>query len=190
MRLKTTFVLAGLAMTALSAPAFAGGPCGARCYQKVVTPAQYGTVAETVMVRPAAVARHVTPAQYGTVAERVVVQPERTVHRIIPAVTQSVAEQVLVRPASKQWQVTRDAHGREIGCWVVVPAQYATQYRTVVVQPARTVAEIVPEVTAVRHRTVMTRPAQVHESVIPAQYATHHRTVQVAPASASWQPIR
>ena len=110
MRLKSTFVLAGLAMVALSAPALAGGACGARCYQKVVT-----------------------PAQYGTVAERVVVQPERTVHRGIPAVTQSVAEIIPEVTAVRHRTVmTRPAQVHES----VVPAQYATHHRTVQVAPA------------------------------------------------------
>lgn len=189
MRTQTVFAAGSLLALAMAAPAQAG--CySANCYQRVVTPAQYGTVAETVMVRPASVSRHVTPAEYGTVAEAVVVRPARTVAHRVPAVVQTVAETVQVAPASRRWEVRRDAYGRDIGCWVDVPAQYATRHRNVVVQNASVVHETIPAVTAVRHRTVMTRPALVHEQVIPAQYGTRYHTVQTAPATASWQPVR
>lgn len=188
MRFLSPIALAGFAAALASTPATAG--CySAQCYQKVVTPAQYGTVAETVEVRPASVARHVSPAEYGTVAEAVVVRPAKTIARHIPATVQHVAETVQVAPAGRVWQVRRDAYGREIGCWVETPARYATQYRAVVTNPGGVAYETIPAVTAVRQRTVMTRPAQVHEQVIPAQYATRHRTVQVAPATAGWAPI-
>jgi len=179
----------GLLMIAAAHPAQAG--CySASCYEKVVTPPQYSTVAETVMVRPAKVARHVTPAEYGVVAETVVVRPARTVAHRVPAVVRTVAETVMVAPAGRAWQVSRDAYGREVGCWVNTPAQYATRHRRVVVQPEGVSYETIPAVTSVRHRKVMTRQAAVHEEVIPAQYATRHHTVQVAPATASWRPIR
>lgn len=189
MRSKTSVLLGGVALILAAAPA-AAGCYGPQCYQRVNTPPQFATVAETVQVRPAAVARHVSPAQYGTVAEHVVVRPAQTVARVVPPVHSTVAEKVMVSPGGKQWQVTRDAYGREIGCWVHVPPQYAVQHRTVVVHPGRVVHETIPGVTAVRHRTVMTKPAQVHEEVIPAQYATQHRTVMTHPGSSHWQPLR
>lgn len=188
MRMRTILTTGGLVLVLGAIPAQAG--CyGSGCYQLVQTPPRYSTVAETVQVRPASVSRHVTPAQYGTVAEHVVVRPAKTIARTVPAVHGTVAERVMVSPGGRQWQVTRDAYGREIGCWVNVPAQYAVQHRTVVVQPGRIVHETIPEVTAVRNRTVMTRPAQVHEQVIPAQYATQQRTVMTHPGASQWQPL-
>ncbi|MCA0422926.1 MAG: hypothetical protein LCH61_06315, partial [Proteobacteria bacterium] len=138
------FALGGLSVLALSGSAAAGDYCGANCYRKVVTPPQYATVAETVQVRPAAVARRVQPAEYGTVHEQVVVRPARTVARVSPARYGTVAETVMVSPGGKRWQVTRDAYGNEIGCWVNTPAQYATRYRTVMVQPETVSQETIP----------------------------------------------
>ncbi|HRK24150.1 MAG TPA: hypothetical protein PLQ11_04275 [Beijerinckiaceae bacterium] len=188
MRHHSIFALGGLVAALMATPASAGCYTAA-CYQKVVTPPVYGTVAETVQVRPASVARHVSPAQYGTVAEAVVVRPAQTVARHVPPVVRQVPETVQVSSGGRVWQVSRDAYGREVGCWVDVPPKYATRLRTEVVQSGGIVHETIPAVTAVRHRTVMTRPAQVHEHVIPAQYATRHHTVQVAPATASWQRL-
>lgn len=189
MRTFKLFVLGGLSALALTGSAAAGDYCGANCYRKVVTPPQYATVAETVQVRPASVARHVTPAEYGTVHEHVVVRPARTVAHVSPAEYGTVAETVMVSPGGKRWQVTRDAYGNEVGCWVNTPPQYAVRHRTVQVRAASVHHAVIPAVTAVRARTVMTRPAQVHEEVIPAQYATRHHTVQVSPGYAAWQPI-
>jgi hypothetical protein len=181
-------MFAAVVLGASAVTAQAGGGCK-NCYEKVVTPPVYRTVAEQVLVRPAQTVAHATPAQYGTVHETVMVRPAQTVARHIPAVTQTVAETVMVSPARKEWQVTVDAHGRKIGCWVKIPAQYATQHRTVVVRPAGVVHETIPAQYATQARTVMVRPAQVHHQVIPAEYGVRHRTEMVAPASAHWQPL-
>jgi hypothetical protein len=180
--------LAIVAFGASVAAANAGGGCKT-CYEKVVHPPVYRTVAEQVLVRPAQTVAHTTPAEYTTVQEKVILRPERTVARHIPAVMGSVAETVMVSPARKEWQVQVDAHGRKIGCWVKIPAQYATQHKAVVLRPAHTVHDVIPAQYGMQARTVMVRPTQVHHQVIPAEYATRHRTEMVQPASASWQPI-
>ncbi|MGL5114648.1 MAG: hypothetical protein ACRC7G_09335 [Beijerinckiaceae bacterium] len=183
-----TLSAAAMVMAAVT-PAAAGGQGCVNCYQKVVSPPVYRTVHETVQVRPAQTVAHVSPAQYGTVHEKVVVRPGHTIARTIPAEHGVVAETVMVSPARKEWQVTVDAHGRKIGCWVTVPAQYATHHRTVVTRPASVVHHHVPAVYGVRAHTVVTRPSQVHHQVIPAEYATRQRHEMVAPPTASWQPI-
>ena len=87
-------VVSLLAILGSGATAIAGGNCGSNCYERVDTPPVYGTVAETVQVRPAQTyARHV-PAQYGSVQETVVVRPEHRVARVIPAQYSTVAETV------------------------------------------------------------------------------------------------
>ena len=189
--------MSGIARSLLAIPmliaglgaAQAGGSGCADCYEKVVTPPQYATRAETVMVRPARSYAHVSPAQYGVVHEQVMVRPATTYARAIPAQTAVVAEKVMVSPARREWQVTVDAYGRKIGCWVTVPAQYAVQHRHVVVRPERVVHETVPAEYGVQARKVMVRPPQVHHQVVPAEYATQHRVEMVAPATASWQPL-
>jgi hypothetical protein len=180
--------LSGVALVGLISTAEAGGHCR-NCFQKVEHPALYRTVAETVQVRPAQTVAHVTPAQYGIVHEKVLVRPAQTIAREIPAQLGTVAEQVMVSPPRKEWQVTVDAHGRQIGCWVKIPAQYAVRHRTVVVQPAQIEHHTIPAVYETRAHKVEVRPQQVHHQVIPPQFATQHRTEMVAPASSSWQPI-
>jgi hypothetical protein len=72
----------------------------------------------------------------------------------------------MISPPRKEWMVTRDAFGNAVGCWVVVPAQYA-----------------------VRHRTVMVRAPQVVHETVPPVYASHRRTVMVQPGTSGWQPM-
>jgi hypothetical protein len=184
-----TYFLGASALLASVSLAEAGGRGCETCYEKVVTPPVYRSVNETVQVRPAHSIAHRTPAQYQTVHEQVVLRPAQSVAREIPAQLGTVAHQVMVSPARKEWQVTTDAHGRHIGCWVVIPAQYALQHRTVVVRPAQVVHETIPAVLGTQPRHVLVRPAQVHHQVIPAEYATRQRIEQVAPATARWQPI-
>jgi hypothetical protein len=223
-------------MTGLVAiPAQAGGHCHGNCYTKVVSPPAYGTVAERVLVQPERVVTQtlpasfktvhetvvvreaqrltrVIPAEYTTVQETVTVRPAQTIARPIPAQHATVHEKVMTSPGGKVWKVTRDAHGREIGCWVHVPPTWGVIAKTVVVRPASVVHETLPAVMETRQRSVLVRPAQIvtehvpaithtrarHVMVtppqavhhtIPAAYETRHRTVQIHPGSVQWQPV-
>jgi hypothetical protein len=162
---------------------------GQQCYRHVVTPAVYGTVVEKVVVAPERVVARRIPAEYGLVSERVVVRPERVVARHIPAEYGVVAESVMVRPAGKVWQVSRDAHGAAVGCWVDVPPVYATRHRKVVVRPASVVHETIPAIVKDVTRKVVVRPASVVHETIPAVYGVRHHKVMVAPATSGWQRI-
>lgn len=181
--------LAGAALTFGVAHAQAGAPCVGQCYEKVVSPPVYGSVAEQVMVAPPRVIAHRTPAEFATVHRTVTISPEHTVARHAPAEYSTVAETVMVSPGGKRWVVRRDYHGREIGCWEYTPPQYVTRHRTVVVRPASTIYQRVPAVTAVEAQQVMVRPPSVSHETVPPVYATRHRTVLVSPGEASWQPV-
>ena len=86
------------------------------------------------------------------------VRPPASVAREIPAQYAMVADKVLVSPGGKRWEVSRDAYGNTIGCWVYDPPRYATQHRRVMVQAPRVVHERVPAVFETRERTVMVHP--------------------------------
>jgi hypothetical protein len=133
--------LAGLALSASAALA-GGAPC-VTCYREVVHAPVYGAHHERVMVRAPRTVSHVIPARYETVTETVVVAPAR-----------------------KVWQVTVDAHGRKVGCYVTIPAQYET-----------------------RHRQVMVRAEQIVPVAIPAVYGSVARPVLLEPARQGWEPV-
>lgn len=143
MKISMRLAVAGV-LGAAASPALAGGGCGgSQCYRE-----EY------------------TPAQYETVQERVLLRAPRTYARVIPAEYGSVSETVMVSPGGRTWQVTRDAHGRAVGCWVDVPARYAT-----------------------RHRTVQVSAEQVVPVAVPAVYGTRSHTVQVSAPSRGWVPV-
>ena len=181
---------ASAAFVSLIGATTASACSGSQCFEQVVSPPLYASEHRTVLVQPERVINHVRPAQYGVVNEPVVIRPEQRIGHIVPAKIRQIAETVMVHPPTRRWEVTTDAWGRTVGCWVEIPAKYVTQYRDVVVHPAHVVEERIPAVIGLQQRSVMVRPATVHQKVIPAQYGTVSHTVQVAPGSVSWQPLR
>jgi hypothetical protein len=182
----------GLAAALLlgASAAEAGGCRGSACYNLVTTPPVYGTVAETHQVRPAQVQRRVIPAEYETVTDTVMIAPERRIPHHRAAVYETVTEKVVIAPAGRRWEVSYDAHGNTVGCWVDVPARYGYQSRRVEVSPARIDYETIPAVYTQRQRQVMVRPTQVVREEIPAVYETRQRQVMVSPGSQHWSPAR
>ncbi|WP_422373469.1 hypothetical protein [Hoeflea sp.] len=180
-------ILAVLIAGFVASPAFAGGKSLA-CYQQRHQPAVYQTVHENVVVRPAGVVHETIPARYGQVTERVLIEPARVIARHIPAVTRTVHQKVMVRPKSIGWE-WRHIKGVKTLCKVVHPAQYATQARTIVVHPARTVHERVPARYAHQTRTVVIEPARTVKRHVPAVVRTVARQVEVRPASSGWVQV-
>lgn len=74
----------------------------------------------------------------------------------------------------------------------VIPPQYRTIERTVMVSPGHTVRRHRPAQyrTVMVPKTVMVAPARTEYRRIPAQYATQQRTVQVAPAQVYYAPVQ
>lgn len=192
--LSSTRFLAASAFTAIlllgAGAAEAGGCRGSACYNLVNSPPVYGTVDETYQVRPAQVQRRVVPAEYDTVTDTVMIAPARQIPHHRAAVYDTVTEKVLISPATRRWEVTRDAWGNTVGCWVDVPAQYGYQSRRVEVSPATVDYETVPAVYTQRQRRVMVRPTEVVREEIPAVYATRQRQVLVSPGSQYWSRAR
>ncbi|OCW56739.1 hypothetical protein [Hoeflea olei] len=180
-------LLAALLVLSAASPALAGGTTLA-CYQQVHQPAVYRTVHEQVVVRPGGVVHETIPARYGEVVERVLIEPERLVARHIPAVVKTVHQTVMVRPQSIGWEWRR-VHGVKTLCKVVLPAEYATEARTVVVRPAQTVHERVPARYAHRTRTVIVEPARIVAREVPPVIKTVARQVEIRPASSGWVQV-
>ncbi len=133
---------AGLA-TLAAAPALASGAGCLTCYERVTHAPVYGMEAQRVMVR--------TPSTLATV---------------VPALTRTVDETVEIEPERRVWRVTRDARGRTVGCWVTIPARYAT-----------------------RRRIVQVRPEAVIPVAVPGHFATQSRRVLLQPARSGWAPL-
>jgi hypothetical protein len=173
----------------VSLAAVTAAQAGNECYRRVVDPAQYRTVEESVMVAPERQAPEYIPAVTREVEETVVVEPAREITHVIPAEYGVQEETVMVSPGGRQWQ-TRQTYSGVVGCWVDVPPTYARQARRVLVRPAQTVSETVPLVIATSERTEIVEPAHTVYHVVPARYATRERTELVAPEGAHWAPLQ
>jgi hypothetical protein len=176
--------LAGLVLVATVASAQAGN----ECYRRVVSPPEYRTVAERVLVEPERQVAEIVPAVTQAVEQTVVVEPAHEVTEAIPAEYDLVEETVLVSPAQRVWQVS-DQYGETVGCWVTVPPRYAREARRVLVRPPQYRIVVAPAVTETRLREVVVEPAHEVWRTIPARYELRERTVEVAPATEGWQPI-
>ena len=184
-----TLVAAGAFFSVTAAQA--SSDChGSACYRLVKTAPTFETVSREVLVKPGrTVAEHI-PAQFGQVNETVMVRPARVVTRHIPAVYGTTAETVMVEPARKVWQVSIDAHGQKVGCWVDIPARFATRHRQVVIREASVSHETIPAQYAHQSRTVMVREASVRHHHVAPVYGVQHHQVMVHPGSKHWAPVR
>ena len=74
----------------------------------------------------------------------------------------------------------------------VIPPQYRTVERTVMVSPGHTIRRHRPAMyrTVMVPKTVMVAPPRTEYRRIPAQYATTQRTIQVAPAQVYYAPVQ
>jgi hypothetical protein len=74
----------------------------------------------------------------------------------------------------------------------VIPPQYRTVERTVMVSPGHTIRRHRPAQyrTVMVPKTVMVAPPRTEYRRVPAQYATTQRTVQVAPAQVYYAPVQ
>ncbi|SIQ04697.1 hypothetical protein [Bosea sp. (in: a-proteobacteria)] len=180
----TTAMLAGMGA------AQAGGCRGSACYNLVTSPPVYGSIDETVQVRPGRTQHRVVPAEYETVTDTVMIAPERRIPHYRSPVYETVTEKVMISGPGRRWDVSRDAYGNMVGCWVEVPAQYGYRSRRVEVSPASVDYQTVPAVYTQRQRKVMVRPTEVVREEIPAVYETRQRQVLVSPGAQYWSRAR
>ncbi|MFN0113556.1 MAG: peptidoglycan-binding domain-containing protein [Paracoccaceae bacterium] len=188
------------------------------CYARIMIPAQYRTVNETVVVTPASqkietvAARYewieervtvkeaserleIIPARYEDRTERVMVRPGSEKLIVEPAKFNTVEEKVLVKPAYTTWKKGRgpiekvDDSTGDIMCLVEVPAEYKTVTKRVMASAETTRKEVIPaEYTNVTKR-VMVEPPKTTKVVIPAEYKMVRVQKLVEPAREVRTPI-
>ncbi|MDE0924793.1 MAG: hypothetical protein OSA96_17585, partial [Aurantimonas coralicida] len=76
MKRLVALLTAGSSLLFAVSPSMADGSRAISCYQPVHQPAEYASVAETVMVRPAETVYETVPPVYGTEKRHVLVEPE------------------------------------------------------------------------------------------------------------------
>jgi hypothetical protein len=153
-----------------------------------VIPAVYGMQSQQIIVREERTEYITIPATYKTVTETVIIKPASKKTITIPAVYKTISEQVLVREAHTEWHrgipakdiqaygyQTKVTATGEVLCLILVPAEYTTVTRQVLVTAEQTQTVDIPAETQVVTRQVIDQDARVEKRVIPAEY----RSVQV-----------
>ncbi|MEH6579159.1 MAG: peptidoglycan-binding domain-containing protein [Amphritea sp.] len=187
-------------------------PKPGECYARVVIPAKYQTISETVQTIAPSERIDVTPPEYQWVEKRVVHTEASTRLEVIPAtykdVTETiqvsdpserlervlatyktVTERILVSPARTEWKkgtgpIQRlDESTGEIMCLVEVPAQYRTVTKRVVDTPESIRRIAIPGKNKTITRHVVDRAATTREIKIPETYKTVRVRQLVKPAT-------
>jgi murein L,D-transpeptidase YcbB/YkuD len=155
-----------------------------------VIPAEYETVKERVMVKPATTRLETVPAVFEDVEERVMVKPATTKATEVPAVYEDVTEKKLVREAYSTWKPGTateiqkiDENSCEVFCLVEVPAEYQTVTTRVLKTPATIKYENVPAEYEMIKKSVLKTPETTRSIEVPAEYADREVTKLVTPAT-------
>ena len=166
------------------------------CFARVIIPATYDTIPQTVTTQDAFDTIEVTPAQLTPDTLNIKTRDEGTRYVVRQPRYETITEEVLVRPAYEELSV--------------VPAQFDTVTETITVGEPRkvwrkgrnlsaisrtdadgTVYCLVEEPAETRtvSRRVVRVPEQVQTVTIPAQYKTVTKQVLVDPGGVDQQPI-
>lgn len=162
------------------------------CFVEYVTPAQYKTESEQVLVKEATQIIEVIPAVFETVEEQVVVKEASSEIVDLPAVFRTETESVMVEPARSVWkedcgvmEQVSNATG-EVMCLVEVPARYETLTKTVLEKQATTkVVEIPAEYKTVQVQRLVS-PASEKIIEVPAEYTSVDKQVLVSEPLFFW----
>ena len=182
-----------------------------QCYARVLVPASYETITETVELSPATARVEVSKPRYEWVEEKVVVREASQKLEVVPATYEWAQEEVVVKPASFElievpaeyewteekieikpartvWKKGRgpvekvdDATG-EIMCLVEEPAEYETVRKRLLKSAAATKKVEIPAVTKVVKKRVVKTPPTTKKLEIPAEYKTVRVQKLVEPA--------
>ncbi len=162
------------------------------CFVEYVTPAQYKSESEQVLVKEATQIIEVIPAVFETVDERVMVKEAASEIVDVPAIFRTETESVMVEPARSVWkedckvmeQVT-NATG-EVMCLVEVPARYETLTKAVLDKPATTKVVDIPAVYEIFQVQHLVSPTTEKIVEVAAEYITVEKQVQVSEPLFFW----
>ena len=181
-----------------------------QCFAKVIIPAKFKTVTDTMQASPAMTRLSTVPAKYGYATKKVLVKEASERLVTIPAKYKTVSKRVMVSPESTEWKrgdnglasnahmsskgsnytsVSNGTSGNEALCLVKKPAVFKTVYEKVEVEPARTVSKPIPaEYKTVRVQKMLEAPRTV-EHTIPAKFQTLTKRVKVSDSRTEWAQI-
>ena len=215
MKIKYSNLLMGILcpLTMLSAADVSLTPPEAKpgeCYAKVMTPAQFETVEEKVMVKEATEEITVVPAKYETVDQEIEVIPESKKLIPVPATYKEVIETVEVAPATRTWKTSLKKNARPASkvlldtikaqgidldsatantCFkeYYKPATYKTIKEEFLVQQEHNKTEVVPASFDTKEQTIEISPPSKEVVEIPAEYEYVEEKVLVEEAKTVWK---
>lgn len=166
------------------------------CYARVVRPAEYREVVDSVVRKEASEKIKIIPAVYESRTEQVLVKPATTRIVEVPAEYEMVDRQVEVEPARQEWRrgacnpksIVDNATG-ECWCLVDVPARYKTVKERVVAVPASTRTLDVPAEYQTVTKRVLVEPEREERIPVPAVVENVTRRELVSPESVDWVKI-
>lgn len=183
------------------------------CYAKVVTPAEFTTQTEVVVVQDASERIKSIPAKYETVEQTILVKEASRKLTVVPAQFEEAVETIQISPASKDWMkkvngedipaspsvmdaIARsgiDLNSAEVGtCFreYYTPAEYKTENEQVLLsEGSENIIVTQPEYSVVEERVVV-KEASSQVVDIPATYRTETQQVLVEPAKTVWKQGR
>jgi len=180
------------------------------CYAKVITPAQFTTRTEDVVVQEASERIESIEAVYETVDQTIVVKEPSQLLTVVPAKFEKKSEKVEVLAAGKLWttlvdrktvpaspvaleQIARSGvnlDSAETGdCFneYYEPAKYKTEVERVLVKPASESITIIPAEYESVDQQVAVKEASSEVADVPAIYRTQTESVLVEPARSVWK---
>jgi len=215
MKIKYSNLLVGLLLplATLTAAEISLTPPDAKpgeCYAKVMTPAQFETVQEKIMVKEATEEISITPAQYETIEQKIEVIPESKKLIPVPATYKEVIETVEVKPASRVWKTSLKkkalpvnpilldavkAQGIDLdqatarSCYkeYFQPAKYKVLEEDIIVQNEHNETEIIPANFDTKEQQIEVTPASKKVVEIPAEYEYVEEKVLVEEAKSVWK---
>lgn len=162
------------------------------CFVEYLTPAQYKTEAEQVLVKEATQLIEVIPAVFETVGERVMVKEASSELVDVPAVFRTETESVMVEPARSVWkedcgvmEQVANATG-ELMCLVEVPARYETLTKAILETPATTKVVEIPAVYEIVQVERLVSPTTEKTSEVPAEFISVDKQVLVSDPLFFW----
>jgi hypothetical protein len=215
MNIKYSNLLIGLLLpfTAVSAAELSLTPPDAKpgeCYAKVMTPAQYETIAEKVMIKEATEEISITPAQYETIEQNVEVIPESKKLIPVPATYKEVIETIEIKPASRVWKTSLKKKALPVNQVLLdaIKAQgialdsavaktcfkefyQAASYKVVtedfIVQNEHNETEVLPANFDTKEQQIEVIPASKKVVEIPAEYEYIEEKILIEEAKSVWK---
>jgi len=182
------------------------------CYAKVITPAEFVTQDETVIIQAASERIQTVPAKYETIEQSVMVKEGSKNITVVPAIYEDSTDRIEIKPASSEWMRTDgkktpaspsvldaiirsgvDLDSVEAGtCFreYYTPAEYKVETQQVLISEGTEKISVTPAQYEIVEERIVVKEASSQVVDVPATYKTERQTILVEPAKSVWKEGR